>query len=45
MQQVFFEINEEGSEAATSTGRTKDVTGSQEEGLGEMSMRMLFVAL
>lgn len=24
MQQVFFEINEDGSEAATSTGRTSD---------------------
>ena len=41
MQQVFFEINEEGSEVATSTGRTNDVTGSQKEGMGKMSMRML----
>lgn len=41
MQQVFFEINEDGSEAATSTGRTNDVTASHEEGLEEMSVRML----
>lgn len=42
MQHVFFEINEDGSEAATSAGRTNGFTASQEERLGEMcSVRAL----
>lgn len=41
MQKVFFEINEDGSEAASSTGRRNDIRASQEEGLGEISMRVL----
>lgn len=34
MQQVFFEINEDGSEAASSTGRTMGFTTNWEERFG-----------
>lgn len=32
MQKVFFEINEDGSEAAASTGRTNKLLRNEEEG-------------